>query len=62
MKKLAILALICTLAESCGDSDAPALFSQEDFQTTVDGKDVSLYTLKAGDIKMQVTNFGARVV
>ena len=62
MKKLAILALICTLAESCGDSDAPTLFPQEDFQTTVDGKDVSLYTLKAGDITMQVTNFGARVV
>jgi aldose 1-epimerase len=36
--------------------------NDSDFQTVVDGKDVSLYTLKAGDITMQVTNFGARVV
>jgi aldose 1-epimerase len=62
MKKLAIMALACTLMASCGKSDAPVLFPQENFQTTVDGKDVSIYTLKAGDITMQVTNFGARVV
>ena len=62
MKKLAIMALACTLMASCGKSDAPVLFPQENFQTTVDGKEVSIYTLKAGDITMQVTNFGARVV
>lgn len=62
MKKLAIMALACTLMVSCGKSDAPVLFPQENFQTTVDGKEVSIYTLKAGDITMQVTNFGARVV
>ena len=28
----------------------------------MDGKNVSLYTLKAGDLTMQVTNFGGRVV
>ncbi|MDR2650732.1 MAG: galactose mutarotase [Prevotellaceae bacterium] len=32
------------------------------FQTTVDNQQVSLYTLHNGDITMQVTNFGARVV
>jgi aldose 1-epimerase len=32
------------------------------FQTTVDNRQVSLYTLHNGDITMQVTNFGARVV
>ena len=34
----------------------------EDFQTTVDGKKVDLYTLTNGTITMQVTNFGGRVV
>lgn len=62
MKKLAIMALACTLMASCSKCDAPVLFPKEDFQTTVDGKEVSLYTLKSGDITMQVTNFGARVV
>jgi aldose 1-epimerase len=32
------------------------------FQTTVDNRQVELYTLHNGDITMQVTNFGARVV
>ena len=56
------MALACTLMASCGKSDAPIIFPEENFQTTVDGKDVSIYTLKSGDITMQVTNFGARVV
>ena len=38
------------------------LFPVSDFETVVEGKDVSLYTLKNADITMQVTNFGARVV
>ena len=62
MKKLAIMAIACTLMASCGKCDAPILFPEKDFQTTVDGKEVSIYTLKGGDITMQVTNFGARVV
>ncbi|MDR0753932.1 MAG: galactose mutarotase [Prevotellaceae bacterium] len=32
------------------------------FQTTVDSRQISLYTLHNGDITMQVTNFGARTV
>ena len=56
------MALACTFMASCGKSDAPIIFPEENFQTTVDGKDVSIYTLKSGDITMQVTNFGARVV
>ncbi len=44
--------------EECGMQFMKA----EDFQTTVDGKKVDLYTLKNGDITMQVTNFGGRVV
>lgn len=40
------------------------LFTKEAFTSTIDGKAVSLYTLKAkeGGIVVQVTNFGARVV
>ena len=34
----------------------------EDFNTVVDGKNVSLYTLKNGFLTMQVTNYGGRVV
>ncbi|MDR2885487.1 MAG: galactose mutarotase, partial [Rikenellaceae bacterium] len=32
------------------------------FDTVIDGGNVSLYTLRAGDIIMQMTNFGGRVV
>ena len=38
------------------------LMKAEDFRTTVDGKATDLYTIKNGDLTMQVTNFGARVV
>ena len=38
------------------------LFNAEDFTAEVDGKTTSLYTLKAGEILMQVTDFGGRVV
>ena len=62
MKKLVIMALATTLMASCVKSDAPVLFPKENFETTLDGKEISLYTLKAGDITMQVTNFGGRVV
>ena len=50
---------------SCASKQAEQdviLFDAEDFQTVVDGKETSLYTLKAGDLVMQVTNFGGRVV
>ena len=38
------------------------LMKAEDFQATIDGKKVDLYTLTNGTITMQVTNFGGRVV
>lgn len=38
------------------------LINNEDFNAEVDGKRVALYTLTAGDLTMQVTNYGARVV
>ena len=47
---------------SCSQKGGVTLFPISDFQTEVDGKDVTLYTLKGGDLTMQVTNFGGRVV
>ena len=56
----AILAL--ALAMSCGAKQEVKLLDKANFDTTVDGKEVSLYTLEAGDLIMQVTNYGARVI
>lgn len=47
---------------SCSQKSHVELFPASDFETVVDGKEVSLYTLKNADLTMQVTNFGARVV
>lgn len=57
---LVILALI--LSVSCATKQEVKLLNKEDFKTTVDGKEVSLYTLRGGDLVMEVTNYGARVV
>lgn len=38
------------------------LMNPDDFATEIDGKTVGLYTLRGGDLTMQVTNYGARVV
>ena len=62
MKRLLILAVLCAMMPACCRKDAVALLPSSDFETVVDGKVVSLYTLKAGDLMMQVTNFGGRVV
>lgn len=47
---------------SCTSNKPLPLIPAENFRQSVDGKNVDLYTLKAGDIIMQVTNFGGRVV
>lgn len=57
----ALFALVLTI--SCANNNGKIqLLDKANFETTVDGKAVSLYTLKAGDLVMQVTNYGARVV
>lgn len=62
MKK-SFIALGMLLLAACGTQKPELpLLPAEAFQTTVDGKPVALYTLHAGDITMQVTNYGARVV
>lgn len=55
-----ILAIL--LAIACDNAKGIKLLDKKAFETTVDGKDVSLYTLRNGDLVMQVTNYGARVV
>ena len=62
MKKIAMIAAAVLMMASCCPKKDVSLLSVSDFQTTVDGKEVSLYTLKNADLTMQVTNFGARVV
>ena len=62
MKKIAMIAAAVLMIASCCGKKEVVLLPVSDFQTTVDGKEVSLYTLKNADLTMQVTNFGARVV
>lgn len=57
-----LMALCLALASCAGKGSEITLFPESDFNIELDGKHVSIYTLKAGDIVMQVTNFGARVV
>lgn len=55
---------VCTLLLAACGSQEPniALLGKEAFEAEVNGKPVELYTLHAGDVTMQVTNYGARVV
>ena len=59
-KTFALLALL--LAVACGSEQGIQLLDKSAFETTVNGKPVSLYTLSGGTLRMQVTNYGARVI
>ena len=58
---LAILAASAGLV-ACTRTAGPELIPAENFADTVNGSPVALYTIKGGDVTLQVTNFGARVV
>ena len=62
MRKLLILALSAMVLIGCTKKREVNLMNVNDFNTEVDGKKVSLYTLKNGNLTMQVTNYGGRVV
>ncbi len=66
MKKTIFTAILATfLLSSCCDDKKQelALVDAANFETTIDGKDVKLYTLTSETgLTMQVTNFGAHVV
>lgn len=57
-----ILALSALIMIGCTKKNEVKLLNDNDFNTEVDGKNVSLYTLKNGFLTMQVTNYGGRVV
>lgn len=61
MKKIFFMAL-CLAAAACTSVKEVELIPTSSFEKEIDGKQVSLYTLAAGDLTMQVTNFGGRVV
>jgi aldose 1-epimerase len=62
--KMIILALVCHLfACSNKQQESLPLLKTADFEKTVAGGKIALYTLESGNgITMQVTNYGARVV
>ena len=62
MKKIAIFMAACAALFSCSHKSEVVLLDAAAFDGEVDGKPVALYTLQEGDLTMQVTNFGARVV
>lgn len=62
MKRIYCIIAACVAVVACSQKNEVKLIPESAFKTVVDGKDVSLYTLKNGDLTMQVTNFGARVV
>ena len=61
MKKIIVLAVAALMVTSCEKREVQ-LIDAANFNKEVDGKQVSLYTLINGDITMQVTNYGGRVV
>ena len=61
MKKIFLMAL-CLAAAACTSVKEVELIPTSSFEKEIDGRQVSLYTLAAGDLTMQVTNFGGRVV
>ena len=63
MKNMGIAATALLFTACCNQPESTVrLFDAQAFTATVEGKPVSLYTLRNGDLTMQVTNFGARVV
>ena len=56
-----VFAVAVLLLAGCGKKQVQ-LIDAAQFNKEVDGKQVSLYTLKNGDVTMQVTNYGGRVV
>ena len=56
--------IICAalLAAACSTGNAPVLIPEENFSETIDGKQVELCTIRGGELTLQATNYGCRVV
>ena len=63
MKKALSIFAIALLLVSCGPKKKEVkLIDAANFNTQIDGKSVSLYTMHNGFLTMQVTNYGGRIV
>lgn len=63
MKKVLSVFAVALLLASCGPKKKEVqLIDASNFAKEVDGKQVNLYTMHNGDLTMQVTNYGGRVV
>ncbi len=63
LRNTLVMAAVILLAVACQDSGKVRLLPVEKFQTELDGKPISLYTLtNANGMTVQLTNYGARVV
>ena len=62
MKKALLVLAMALLVVGCNRKKEVKLIPAENFNTEVEGKKVSLYTLHNGFLTMQVTNYGGRVV
>ncbi len=67
MKKLTFMAAALMLLAGCGGeknkAGQPKLLDKAAFETTIDGKPVSLYTLEnANGVVLQLTNYGCRML
>ena len=61
MKKLVLFAVAVLMLAGCAKKQVQ-LIDAANFDKQVDGKQVALYSLHNGDVTMQVTNYGGRVV
>ena len=50
------------MSVSCSETPQIELLPAANFEGEIDGRSVGLYTLRGGDLTMQVTNYGGRVV
>lgn len=63
MKKILVILAVIALWSCSSNTRNPQIIPQENFNTEIDGKKVSLYTLKnANGLVAQITNFGGKVV
>lgn len=62
MKKAILAAAVLTMVACTDKRTEIELIEAENFSTVIDDIPVTLITLEAGDLVMQVTNYGARVV
>lgn len=62
MRKFFVFALCVMILFGCKKKREVIFMNANDFNTEVEGKKVSLYTLRNGFLTMQVTNYGGRVV